>query len=97
MPNVIIYERIKEELRSGKSARMSVSNGFDRAFWTIFDANITTLIAAFILSQFGTGPIKGFAVTLFIGIICSMFVALYITRFIYEIITSNKKIKRISI
>ncbi|MDY6968526.1 MAG: protein translocase subunit SecD [Spirochaetota bacterium] len=95
--NVIIYERIKEELRSGKSARMSVSNGFDRAFWTIFDANITTLIAAFILSQFGTGPIKGFAVTLFIGIICSMFVALYITRFIYEIITSNKKIKRISI
>jgi len=95
--NVIIYERIKEELRNGKSVRLSVVNGFDRAFWTIFDANITTLIAAFILSQFGTGPIKGFAVTLFIGILCSMFVALYISRFIYELITMNKKIKKLSI
>ncbi|MDY6933849.1 MAG: protein translocase subunit SecD [Spirochaetota bacterium] len=95
--NVIIYERIKEELRNGKSIRMSVVNGFDRAFWTIFDANLTTLIAAFILSQFGTGPIKGFAVTLFIGIICSMFVALYITRFIYEIISLNKRVKKLRI
>jgi len=95
--NVIIYERIREELRSGKSARMAVTNGFDRAFWTIFDANLTTLIAAFVLSQFGTGPIKGFAVTLFIGVLCSMFVALYITKTIFEIITSSRKIKKLSI
>ena len=95
--NVIIYERIKEELRSGKSVRMSIVYGFDKAFWTIFDANLTTLIAAFILSQFGTGPIKGFAVTLFIGVLSSMFVALFITRFIYEIISLNKNIKKLSI
>jgi len=95
--NVIIYERIKEELASEKSVRMSIVYGFDKAFWTIFDANLTTLIAAFILSQFGTGPIKGFAVILFIGILTSMFVALYVTRFVYEIISLNKKIKKLHI
>jgi preprotein translocase subunit SecD len=95
--NVLIYERMKEELRSGKSVRMAVSLGFDRAFWAIFDSNLTTLIAAFVLAQFGTGPIKGFAVTLTIGLIASMFVALYITRYIYEVISLNKKIKRLSI
>jgi preprotein translocase subunit SecD len=95
--NVLIYERMKEELRSGKSVRMAVSLGFDRAFWAIFDSNLTTLISAFVLAQFGTGPIKGFAVTLTIGLISSMFVALYITRYVYEVISSNKKIKRLSI
>ncbi|HPJ39841.1 MAG TPA: protein translocase subunit SecD [Spirochaetota bacterium] len=95
--NVIIYERIKEELANGKSVRLAVSSGFDRAFWTIFDANVTTLIAAFILSQFGTGPIKGFAVTLSIGVITSMFVALYITKFIFELITMKKDIQKLSI
>ena len=95
--NVIIYERIKEEIRNGKSVRMSIVYGFERAFWTIFDSNLTTLIAAFILSQYGTGPIKGFAVTLFIGILSSMFVALFITRFFYEVISLNKKIKKLSI
>jgi preprotein translocase subunit SecD len=95
--NVIIYERIKEEFWSGKSVRMAINMGFDRAFWTIFDSNITTLLSAFILAQFGTGPIKGFAVTLAIGLIASMFVALYITRFIYELISLNKKIKHLSI
>ncbi len=95
--NVIIYERVKEELRGGKSVRMAITNGFDRAFWTIFDANITTLIAAFILSQYGTGPVKGFAITLTVGIVSSMFVALYITRFTYEVISSNKNIKKLSI
>jgi len=95
--NVIIYERIKEEIRNGKSVHMSIIYGFEKAFWTIFDANLTTLIAAFILSQFGTGPIKGFAVVLMIGILSSMFVALYITKFIYEIISLNKKIKKLSI
>ena len=95
--NVIIYERIKEELKKGKSVRMSIVSGYDRAFWTVFDANLTTMIAAFILSQFGTGPIKGFAVTLFIGILTSMFTALYVTRFIYELISLNKKIKKLYI
>lgn len=95
--NVIIFERIKEELKKGKSVRMAIISGYDRAFWTVFDANLTTLIAAFILSQFGTGPIKGFAVTLFIGILTSMFTALYVTRFIYEVISLNKKIKKLYI
>ncbi|HOP63954.1 MAG TPA: protein translocase subunit SecD [Spirochaetota bacterium] len=95
--NVIIYERIKEEIKKGKSVRMAVVAGFERAFWTIFDSNLTTLLAAFILFQFGTGPIKGFAVTLFIGILSSMFVALYVTRFVYEIISLNKKIKKLHI
>jgi len=95
--NVLIYERMKEELANGKSVRMAVSMGFDRAFWVIFDGNLTTLISAFVLAQFGTGPIKGFAVTLTIGLIVSMFVALYITRFVYELISLNKKIKRLSI
>lgn len=95
--NVIIYERIKEEIKKGKSVRMAIVAGFDRAFWTIFDSNLTTLLAAFILFQFGTGPIKGFAVTLFIGILASMFVALYVTRFTYEIISLNKKIKKLHI
>jgi len=95
--NVLIYERMKEELCSGKSVRMAVSLGFDRAFWAIFDGNLTTLISAFVLAQFGTGPIKGFAVTLTIGLLASMFVALYITRYVYELISLNKKIKRLSI
>jgi preprotein translocase subunit SecD len=95
--NVIIYERIKEELKKGKSIRIAIENGFDKAFWTIFDSNLTTLLAAFILFQYGTGPVKGFAVTLFVGIIVSMFVALYLTRFVYEILALNKKMKKLSI
>ena len=92
--NIIIYERIKEEIAAGKSYRRSVLAGFERAFNTIMDSNLTTIIAAFVLLQFGTGPIKGFAVTLMIGILSSMFTALYITRFIYEIISLNKKVKK---
>lgn len=94
--NVIIYERIKEEIRDGKSPRASVSFGFDRAFWTIFDANLTTLIAAIFLSRV-PGPIKGFAVTLIIGIICSMFVALFITRSVFELITLKKNLKKLAL
>ncbi len=95
--NVLIYERMKDELRAGKSIRAAVSNGFDRAFWPIFDSNITTLIAAFILTQFGTGPIKGFAVTLSIGIVVTLFVSLYITKYIYELILLKKNLKKLSI
>lgn len=79
--NVIIYERIKEEIRTGKSLRSAIDSGFKRAYWTIFDANLTTLITAGVLMYFGTGPIKGFAVTLSIGIIASMLIALTFTRY----------------
>lgn len=95
--NVIIYERIKEELKKGKSVRMAISAGFDKGFWTIFDSNLTTLLAAFILYEFGTGPIKGFAVSLFVGLLASMFVALYITRFTYELLSLDKKKTTLSI
>jgi preprotein translocase subunit SecD len=95
--NVLIYERIKEELRRGKSVRIAIENGFDRVFWTIFDSNLTTILAAFILYHYGTGPIKGFAVTLFVGMLVNMFVALYITRFVYELMSLNKKMTKLSI
>lgn len=95
--NVIIYERIKEEIKAGKSPRMAVAQGYDRGFWPIFDSNLTTLLSAFILSQFGTGPIKGFAVTLSIGILSSMFVALFIMKYIFIIITTRSSIKKLSI
>ena len=95
--NVLIYERIKEELRRGKSIRIAIENGFDRVFWTIFDANLTTILAAFILYQYGTGPIKGFAVTLFVGMLVNMFVALYVTRFVYEWMSLSKKMTKLSI
>jgi len=80
--NIIIYERIKEELRLDKTLRAAIEGGFKRAFWTIFDANITTLIVTVVLMYFGTGPIKGFAVTLSIGIIASLLVALTFTRYL---------------
>jgi protein-export membrane protein SecD len=94
--NVIIFERIKEELKAGKTLRTSIDSGFARAFRAIFDANITTLIAAAVLWIFGTGPIKGFAITLSIGIIASMFTAIIITRFLLRQ-TVNMKIKKISL
>jgi preprotein translocase subunit SecD len=80
--NIIIYERIKEELRFGKTLQASVDAGFKRAIWTIFDANVTTLITAMVLMYFGTGPVKGFAVTLSIGIVASLLVALTFTRYL---------------
>jgi len=80
--NVIIFERIKEELKTGRTMRTSVNAGFDRAFRAILDANVTTLIAAVVLFHFGSGPIRGFAVTLSIGILVSMFSALVLTRFL---------------
>ena len=91
--NVIIFERIKEEIGFGKNAISAVRSGYKRAFITIMDANITTLIAAFVLANIGSGPIKGFAITLSIGIMCSMFTAIFITRTFYMIILQNKKNK----
>ncbi len=83
--NVIIFERIKEDIASGKTVRVSIESGFKRAFTTILDANVTTLIAGVVLYQFGTGPIRGFAVLLIIGIICSMFTAIIITRLLLRL------------
>lgn len=87
--NVIIYERIKEELEMGKSARAAVAAGYEKAFSTIFDSNITTFLTAFILYQIGTGPIKGFGLTLMIGILVSMFTALTFTRHIFDWLLSK--------
>lgn len=95
--NVIIYERIREELRAGKSPRAAVEAGYGRAFWTIFDAQFTTLIAAVVLLDQGTGPIKGFAVTLLIGILTSMVSAIFITRVAFDFITMRKRLERLSI
>jgi SecD/SecF fusion protein len=88
--NVLIFERIREEAKLGKALRASIHVGYDKAFWTILDANVTTLITALILFQFGTGPVRGFATTLSIGIIASMFTALFVTRLIMDIITSGR-------
>jgi preprotein translocase subunit SecD len=78
--NVLIYERMREEQRNGRTVMSAMQAGFDRAFGTIFDANLTTLAAAALLFQFGTGPIKGFAVTLSLGLLTSMFTAVMVTR-----------------
>jgi preprotein translocase subunit SecD len=95
--NVIIFERIREELRSGKTALASVHAGFDRATLTILDANVTTLIAALVLFQFGTGPIKGFAVTLCLGIVASLFTALILSKTIFDLILRNRQSSKLSI
>ncbi len=95
--NVLIFERIREELAKAKTVRSAIDSGYARAFTTIFDANFTTLITAFVLWQFGTGPIKGFATTLSIGIIASMFTALMCTRAVFEFITSRWLLKKLSI
>ena len=95
--NVIIFERIKEELRKGKSIRSAIDAGYARAITTIVDANLTTGIAAAVLYQYGSGPIKGFATVLFWGIIVSMFTAIIVTRFMFDFITSRKNIEKLSI
>jgi len=95
--NVIIFERIKEEYRLGKSAGASIEAGFKKAFWTIMDANITTFIAAIFLSYLGKGPIQGFAVTLAVGIISSMFTALYISRLVFDFGVDVLKLQKLSI
>jgi len=84
--NVLINERIREEIASGKSLRAAIANGYGKAFSAILDSNMTTLIAAFLLFQFGTGPIRGFAVTLTIGLLASMFTAIVVTRTIFELL-----------
>lgn len=95
--NILIFERIREELRLGKSVRAALENGYSKAFSTIFDANLTTILAALPLIQFGTGPIKGFAVTLCIGLIVSMFTALFVTRTIFDYVFQVTRFKSLSI
>jgi SecD/SecF fusion protein len=91
--NVLINERIREELGAGRALRTAIANGYQKAFTAIFDSNVTTLIAAFLLFQFGTGPIRGFAVTLTIGLIASLFTAIVVTRTIFEILLSTGMLK----
>ncbi|MDY6825277.1 MAG: protein translocase subunit SecD [Thermodesulfobacteriota bacterium] len=95
--NVIIFERVREELRVGKTARAALAAGFDRATLTVLDANVTTLIAALVLFQFGTGPVKGFAVTLSLGVLASLFTALIVARQIFDYFLITRKVKRLSI
>jgi preprotein translocase subunit SecD len=95
--NVIIFERMKEELKLGKGRQAAVDAGFDKAFWAIMDSNITTFIAALFLSQLGTGPIKGFAVSLAIGVFSSVFTALFVSRLIFDFGTDMLKSKKLSV
>lgn len=95
--NVIIFERIKEELRVGKSRAAAIESGFDGAFWAIMDSNITTFIAALFLSILGTGSIKGFAITLAIGVLSSVFTALFVSRLIFDVGTELHNKKKVSI
>ena len=95
--NVLIFERIREEMNLGKTQRAAVNAGYSKATLTILDANITTLIAALVLFQFGTGPVKGFAVTLSIGVLASLFTALILTRLIFDYLLINRKIKSLSL
>jgi len=95
--NVIIFERIREELKRERAPRSAVDVGYDRALRTILDANITTLITALILFQFGTGPVKGFATTLSIGILASLFTAVVVTRAIFNLLLEERPVQRLSI
>ena len=95
--NVLIFERIREELRNGNTPQASIHAGYEKAFWTIFDANITTFIAAVVLFGFGTGPIKGFAITLAIGIVSSMFTAIVGTRAVINLIYGGRRVATLSI
>ncbi|MDH4184817.1 MAG: protein translocase subunit SecD [Nitrospinota bacterium] len=95
--NILIFERIREELALGKTVRAAVDQGFSRAFLTIVDTNVTTLIAALCLFQFGTGPVKGFAVTLSIGLLASMFTAVFVSRTIFNLYLSGRRVTELSI
>jgi preprotein translocase subunit SecD len=95
--NVIIFERIKEEIRLGKDRASSISAGFDNAFWSIMDSNITTFIAAMFMSQMGTGAVQGFAVSLAIGVVSTVFTALVVSRLMFDFQTEVIRKKNISI
>ena len=89
--NVLVFERIREELRAGRTVKSAIVAGFSKALSSIFDANITTMIAAMFLFLFGTGPIRGFAVTLSVGIVASVFTAVFISRWLFDAIHSRRQ------
>ena len=95
--NVLMFERMRDELRAGKTPRSAVDSGYKKAFWTIFDSHITTLITAAVLFQFGTGPIKGFAVTLSLGVAINLYTALIGTKSVFDLIHSRRDVKKLSI
>ena len=95
--NVLIFERIREELRRGKTVRAGIEAGYGKAITTILDANITTILAALVLWQFGTGTVKGFATVLFWGILSSMVTAIFVTRTIYNMFTERRTLTSLSI
>ncbi len=95
--NVLIFERIREELRSKKTVRASIDAGYDKAFWTVVDSHVTTLITAMILFQFGTGPIKGFAVTLSMGVAINLFTALVCTKVVFDYLNLKRPMQKLSI
>lgn len=88
--NIIIYERIREELRHGKSPRTAVEAGFDRAFWTVFDAHVTNFVAGVVLYSYGSGPIRGFAVTLLVGILTNLFTSVWLSRWMFELFLGRR-------
>ena len=96
--NVLIFERIREELRAGRTVKAAIAAGFEKALSSIVDANLTTLIAALFLFQFGTGPIRGFAVTLSVGIFASVFTAVFVSRWIFDLwLSRNQRVERLYI
>jgi preprotein translocase subunit SecD len=95
--NVLIFERIKEELTGTKGARAAVNAGFDRVWWTIVDTHVASLISALLLLQFGTGPIRGFAVTLIIGLLANVFTAVFVSRTVFELVLGQRKTQTLSI
>lgn len=95
--NVLIFERVREELRLGKTVRAAIDAGYGKAFITIIDTHVTTIVAALFLFSFGTGPVKGFAVTLTIGLLASLFTAVFVTRIVFDYFVWNRKIQKLSI
>ncbi|HVR95293.1 MAG TPA: protein translocase subunit SecD [Thermoanaerobaculia bacterium] len=95
--NVLVFERIREELRAGRTVRSAIDLGFEKALSSIVDSNVTTLIAALFLFQFGTGPIRGFAVTLTIGLLASMFTAVFVSRWMFDFVLSRRRVQKLSI
>lgn len=95
--NILIFERIREELRNGKTVRAAVDTGFGKVFWTIFDTHLTSLIAAAFLFQFGTGPIRGFAITLTVGLLANMFTAVYVSHRLFDLTLSRRRVESLSI
>jgi preprotein translocase subunit SecD len=95
--NVLILERIREEIRLGKTPRLAVDQGYEKAFSAIFDGNLTTIIAAVFLFQFGTGPVKGFGISLMLGLGVSMFTAIVVTHTAYDLLLLNRNVQKLSV